>query len=151
MRFSRPRILEWVAISSSRGSSQPRDRTWVSCTAGRYFTIWASKEALILGEITGKRRRGWQRMRWLDSIINSMDMNLGKLWEMVRDKEAWHAAFHRVTKSQTQQWLTNNYRNTELNYKKHFHPHSMTLVVFSHSVVYNSWKKNSIGKTAVLG
>ena len=42
-------------------------------------------------------------MRWLDSIINSMDMNLGKLWEIVRDREGWHAAIHRVTKSQTQQ------------------------------------------------
>ena len=58
------------------------------------------EKSLILGKIEGRKRRG-RDMRWLESITDSMDMNLGKLWEMVRDREAWHAAAHGITKSWT--------------------------------------------------
>ena len=60
------------------------------------------EKTLIMGKTEGKRRKGQQRMRWLESITNSMDMNLSKLWEIVKDRGDWHSAVHGVTKRQTQ-------------------------------------------------
>ena len=74
----------------------------LQCFGHLMRTADSLEKSLILGKIEGGRRRGHQRVRWLDGITNAMDMNMGKLWEMVRDRGAWHAAVHGVTKNQIQ-------------------------------------------------
>ena len=83
--------------------------SWNSNTFG--YLMWrvnSLEKILMLGKIEGKRRRGWQRMRWLDTISHSMDMTLSKLQEIVEERRAWYAAVHGVSKSWTRQRLNNN-------------------------------------------
>ena len=79
------------------GRTDAKAEATVFCSSDANSQLTA--KSLVLGKIEGRKRRGCQRMRWLDGIINAMEMNLGKFWEVVRDREAWQAALCGVTKS----------------------------------------------------
>ena len=113
------------------------------------------EKTLMLGKIEGRRRRGRQRMRWLDGIADSVNMNLSKLWEIVEDRGAWHAAVHGIAKSQTQlsDWTTMTTNLISVN-KHEFQPTPVLLPGKPHGrrslVGYSPWGRKELDMTELL-
>ena len=97
-QFSMGKRIDWRLVSNLHNSLLSTEHESYLMQRANLLEM-----TLVLGKIEGRRKRGWQRMIWLNDINDSMDMNLNKLWEMVKDREAWRSAAHGVTKSRT--WL----------------------------------------------
>ena len=101
------KVIKWVNLKETKPKYSLQRLKAETEAPILWLLMWKAdslEKTLMLGKIKGRRRRVWQKIRWLDEITDSMVMSLSKLWEIVKDREAWHAAVHRITKSQTRLW-----------------------------------------------